>query len=297
MQRKKPRFSIVIPAYNEAQYISKTLESLHHQNYDGEFQIIVVDNNSSDTTAAVSKSLGATIVKENRAGVCFARQKGTEIAEGEIIISTDADTYFSPNWLANIDKSFHKNPNAVSVAGGCRYVDGPIWASAYPYLLFGLVSAVYRLTGKTFYASATNIAFKKEYWKGYNTILTQGGDELELLHDLRKEGRVVFNNGNATYTSARRTARGFIYNFFVTFLLYYIIEYYLNKIFKRRILGSAPKFRNDYSPKALSLLNLAIIATLVFVIITQRNARDLVITAPQKIIKETNQIIDRDSSQ
>ncbi len=291
---KSPRFSVVIPAYNEAQYIAKTLQSLHEQDYQGEFEIIVVDNNSDDTTAEIARSLGSQVVFEKEPGVCFARQKGTEAARGEIIVSTDADTYFKPDWLSSIDRSFNKNSRIIAVTGPCHYTEGPIWATVYPLLLFGLVSIVQKLTGKTFYASATNIAFKKSAWHGYNTLLTQGGDELDLLHNLRKEGLVLFNNNNPTYTSARRLVRGFVYNFFVTLLFYYFLEYYLNKIFKRRILGSAPKFRNEYSPRILSLINLVIIVSLVVALITQRNARHYVVKESTKAIKHTTNLIDRD---
>ena len=294
-EKSQPRFSVVIPAYNESQYIAKTLESLHEQDFVGDFEVIVVDNNSTDTTRDVAEGLGAKVIFEKRPGVCFARQAGTEAARGEIVISTDADTYFSRSWLSTIDKSFKKNDKIVSVTGPCRYMEGPIWATVYPYVLFGLVSAVYRLTGRTIYASATNIAFKKSAWRGYNTLLTQGGDELDLIHNLRKEGRVVFNNGNPTFTSARRQARGFIYNFFVTFLFYYILEYYLNKIFKRRVLGSAPKFRNDYSPKILSLMNLSIISALIAIVIIQQNALHYVIRESDRLIRSTTNLIDRDN--
>lgn len=291
---KAPRFSVVIPAYNEAQYIARTLQSLHEQDYEDEFEVIVVDNNSDDTTAQVAEGLGARVVFEQEPGVCFARQKGTQEASGEIVISTDADTYFSPNWLSNIDKAFRKSDRIVAVTGPCHYIEGPIWSVIYPYLLFGLVSIGDKITGKTFYASATNIAFKKNAWHGYNTLLTQGGDELDLLHNLRKQGRVVFKNGNPTFTSARRLARGFIYNFFVTFLYYYILEYYLNKLLKRRILGSAPKFRNEYSPKILSFINLAVIAALIIIVMIQRSAFHYVVKQSDRVIHNTTNLIDRD---
>ncbi len=289
----RPRFSVVIPAYNEAPYISETLVSIKKQNFAGKVEIIVVDNNSTDSTVQIAKSLGAIVVEEKQPGVCFARQKGTQVATGEIIISTDADTYYSVDWLSRIDGTFSKKPNAVAVVGSCHYIGGPIWGTIYPYLLFGLISVVYRLTGRTYYATATNIAFKKSAWHGYNTMLTQGGDELDLLRNLRKEGTVVFSNGNPTFTSARRLTRGFIYNFVITFLIYYVLEYNLNRIFKRRVLGSAPHFRNEYSPKVLSLLNGAIILALLLMVISRQQTRHYVIKETTQVIKKTTKVIDK----
>ncbi len=263
--QSKIRFSIVIPAFNEAHYIADTLDSLKRQNYKGKYEIIVVDNNSTDQTATIAKSLGARVVKEPHPGVCWARQCGTEVAQGEIIISTDADTTFAPAWLARIDEKFKTNQNLVAVAGPCRYVNGPLWGEVYALLLFGSTNLIYKLTRQTYYASATNIAFKKSAWQGYDTNLTQGGDELDLLRNLRQHGRIAFDSRNPTYTSARRFVRGFLYNFVVSLLIYYILEYNLTRLFKRPILGSAPKFRNDFSPSVLTFFH--VILTIAFIVL------------------------------
>jgi glycosyltransferase involved in cell wall biosynthesis len=239
------RFSIVIPCYNEEKYIAKTLKSINQQDFTGDFEVIVVDNNSTDNTATIAKKYGAKIVKESRPGVCWARQAGTEASNGEIIISTDADTTFDKNWLANIDSRFIKNPNAVAACAPCRFVDAPWWGEYYPHLLFGAVYTLYRLTGFTFYITATNTAFKKNTWTKYNTELPQGGDELDLLRKLRKKGKVIFSNNYFVYTSSRRLDHGLWYNLFVTFGYYYLLAYYVNRIFKREIIGSAPAYREN----------------------------------------------------
>lgn len=249
------RFSIVIPCYNEASYIAKTLKSLNQQDFGGNFEIIVVDNNCTDNTAEIAREYGARVVYESNPGVCWARQKGTEAARGEIVISTDADTAFKPNWLSRIDNAFKKDSEAIAVTGPCRYVGGPLWGRLYPRLLFGIfVNGFYKLTGKIAYITATNIAFKKAYWKGYDTNLTQGGDELYLLRSLSKEGRVVFISGNYTLTSPRRLTRGLTYNFFITFLYYYVLAYNINKLFGRKVLGNAPAYRNDATTTPLSYM-------------------------------------------
>jgi glycosyltransferase involved in cell wall biosynthesis len=239
----KPRFSIVIPCYNEASYLPATLKSLSKQDYEGNYEIIVVDNNCTDDTVRIAQKFGVKIVTETNPGVCWARQAGTQQAAGEIIISTDADTIFSKNWLSTIDQAFIKNEVLVVVAGPCRYITGPAWGRALTYLLFGFVNLLQFVLRYPFYVSATNIAFKKEAWTGYNVYLPQGGDEVDLLHNLRKKGRAKFINSNPTFTSGRRLEEGLIYNFFVTFLFYYFTAYHINKLFKRTIIGSAPAFR------------------------------------------------------
>jgi glycosyltransferase involved in cell wall biosynthesis len=244
----RPRFSVVIPALNESACIAVCLRSLAGQDFTGTWEVIVVDNNSTDRTADIAAALGATVVTEPRRGVCQARQRGTETARGEIVVSTDADTTFSPAWLSSIDRAFARRPECVAVVGPCRFVAGPRWGAAYSWLLFGLVHLLYRLTGRVFYATATNIAFRRHAWTGYDTQLTQGGDELDLLRRLRKRGDVVFDLGNPTFTSSRRLDEGLIYNIVVTCLFYYLLGYWLNRLFHRPILGMAPAFRPAHDP-------------------------------------------------
>lgn len=238
-----PRFSVVVPAVNEELYLGSCLDSLAEQRVAGGLEVVVADNNSSDGTAAVAGARGARVVAEPRPGVCWARQAGTEAARGEIVVSTDADTTFTPTWLARIDERFRADPGLVAVAGPCRFVDAPWWGRIYTTLLFGAVHLVHRLTGRVLYASATNIAFRREAFEGYDTSLTQGGDELAVLRQLRRHGRIAFDLGNPTLTSSRRLRRGLVYNVFVTCFYYYLLGYAVNRLAGRQLLGTAPEIR------------------------------------------------------
>lgn len=240
---RSPRFSIVIPAHNEEALLDACLDSLLAQDYPGSCEIIVVDNNSTDRTAEVARARGVTVVRETRPGVCWARQCGTERAEGEIVVSTDADTVYSPGWLSRIDAEFRRDPARVAVAGPCRFADAPRWGRAYAWVLFHLVLLGTRLTGRVHYVTATNIAFRRSAFSGYDTRATQGGDELGLLRQLRARGPVAFDPGNPVYTSARRMQRGLAYNVAVTCLFYYVLGYTLNRIAGRTIVGMAPAVR------------------------------------------------------
>jgi glycosyltransferase involved in cell wall biosynthesis len=241
---KGPRFSIVIPCFNEAGYLTDALLSLQKQDFDGACEVIVVDNSCTDETAGIARDLGARVVVEPVPGVCNARQRGTEAAGGEIVVSADADTIYRHDWLSRIDAQFRSDGRIVAVVGPCRYADGPRWGRLYGRMLFGVVNGAYQLTGRAVYASATNIAFRREVWTGYDTSLTQGGDELDQLRRLRKKGRVVYDHGNPTFTSGRRLTRGLAYNLFVTLPVHYVLTYAVNRIAGRRVLGSAPAFRD-----------------------------------------------------
>ena len=132
------RFSVVIPAYNEADYLSETLQSLRDQDFDGPYEVIVVDNHSTDETASVAATFGVRLLHEAERGVCAARQRGSAAAAGEIIVSTDADTVPPRNWLRSLDATFaaHRTPWPLRDLAGTRTpAGGPgctrRWCSAW----------------------------------------------------------------------------------------------------------------------------------------------------------------------
>ena len=244
---RRPRFTVVIPALDEERLLPLCLDALAAQNSTGGVEVVVVDNDSSDRTADIARAKGARVVREPVRGVCAARQAGSVAAHGEIIVSTDADTTFPPGWLSAIDRSF-ADPGVVAVTGPPHFVDAPWWGRAYEWLLFRLVHLVYVTTGRVWYVSATNIAFRREAFPGYDTRLTQGGDEWDLLRRLRTRGRVVFDLRNRTLTSSRRLQRGLAYNVLVSCLYYYVLGYVLNRATGRTVLGMAPAIRTKPAP-------------------------------------------------
>lgn len=234
---------MVIPALNEEYYLGDCLTSLAKQDFAGCLEVIVVDNDSSDRTVEIARCAGATVVSEPVAGVCFARQAGTDVARGEIIVSADADCVYEPDWLSRIDRWFRDNPDGVAVGGPAYFFDGPRWGLRLQRMLFGGVALVQRSRGPVLYITATNFAFRKAVWPGYDTRLAQGGDELDLLRRLRHHGRVFFDMDNPAGTSARRMRKGVAYNFAVSFFYYYIVGYALDRVFRRPVIGMAPAFR------------------------------------------------------
>ena len=247
MSSNKPKYSIVIPCYNEEKFIGATLASFNKQTYSGTFEIIVVDNNCSDNTVKIAKSYGAKIVTEKISGVCHARQTGTLASLGEIVISTDADTIYTPNWLQRVDEEFSKDESIVAVSGPCIYRNGPWWSNPYTNLLFGSSYFYSRIFKHPYYISATNFAFKRSAWEGYDVNLSQGGDEIAMIRQMKNKGPIPFLINNPTLTSSRRLRRGLTYNLFVTFIYYYLLGYQINRLFKKEVIKPAPAYREDVS--------------------------------------------------
>jgi cellulose synthase/poly-beta-1,6-N-acetylglucosamine synthase-like glycosyltransferase len=92
--------SVIVPARDAAATIGRTLAALSAQEGDVAYEVIVVDDGSSDATAAVAERSGARVVRGPRAGPARARNLGARQATGEAVAFTDADCLPTPGWLA-----------------------------------------------------------------------------------------------------------------------------------------------------------------------------------------------------
>ncbi len=113
-----------MPAYNEERVISSTLHSLLNQVYDGEFDILVVDDGSPDDTfAVVTREFGddprVTAYRKENGGKASALNFGIARARGEIVVCLDADTQFTPSTVARLVAPLH-DPNVGAVAGNAK---------------------------------------------------------------------------------------------------------------------------------------------------------------------------------
>ena len=110
-------YSIIIPAYNEEKYLPETLKSVTKAmslvKFSGE--VIVVDNNSTDITAQIAKSNGASVIFEAHNQISRARNKGAESAKGKFLIFLDADTIMPKDLLG---KTFDNLQNNNCCGGG-----------------------------------------------------------------------------------------------------------------------------------------------------------------------------------
>src|SRR3989344_5355433 len=122
------RFSIVIPARNERDYIERTVKAALDQNYPRkEFEVIVVDNDSDENTALVAAKAGADkVVKEPRRGTNIARQRGVDEGAGEAIAFLDADCEPPKDWLTKIERRL-KQKGVAAVSGPYDYYNFGGW--------------------------------------------------------------------------------------------------------------------------------------------------------------------------
>ena len=101
-------FSVVIPAFNEERYIGETLASLKRarvlleRERGIQAELIVVDNESGDSTADVARMQGATVISESIHNVAKVRNTGAEFCQGDVIVFVDADTVVPDALLTRI---------------------------------------------------------------------------------------------------------------------------------------------------------------------------------------------------
>lgn len=111
-------YSIIIPARNEQEFVGKAVRAAASQNVRREsYEIIVVDNGSTDKTAEVAHSAGADkVVFEPRIGTNIARQKGFAASSGFVVAFLDADCEPPHGWLCQIRE--HLREDGVSAVSG-----------------------------------------------------------------------------------------------------------------------------------------------------------------------------------
>lgn len=185
------------------------LQALTEQDYKGKYEIIVVDNNSTDLTPKIASIYGARVIKEKRQGVAFARQSGSLASKGEIIFSTDSDTIVPQNWISQMVAKIVSSPEIVAVGGSCDLIGANTPLKLLTKSLVPLTFLFDKILDYPGTLQGWNSAFRKSAFMqigGYSTTLAPGeiGEDRDLGKRLRKVGKVKIFFGIKVKTSARR---------------------------------------------------------------------------------------------
>ena len=124
MSGPNPKISVVIPAYNSAEYLPRAVQSVRSQTQPVD-EIIVVDDGSTDGTAAVAADLEPQIrcLAQDNQGPASARNTGVEAATGELIAFLDADDEWTADKTASQLAVLEDNPDVALVAGDMAQID------------------------------------------------------------------------------------------------------------------------------------------------------------------------------
>jgi glycosyltransferase involved in cell wall biosynthesis len=179
--------SFIVPAHNEELLIGQALSALQHaaQASESTFEIIVVDDASTDKTAAIASEHGARVISVHHRQIAATRNAGAHQARGEILFFVDADTLATPEAVAAGLQAIRRG----AVGGGCVFnFDGslPLWARILHPIGIS-VGRIIRLVGGCFLFCRSDV-FRAV---GGFSERVYAAEELFFIQALKQRGRFV----------------------------------------------------------------------------------------------------------
>lgn len=218
--------SVVIPFRNEENTLPDLLQSLRGQNYQGDLEVILVNDHSTDRSVDVVKGFidqntkpdfRLINVPEGIKGKKNAIVTGLTYAKGELIVQTDADCVMNEKWLETLVSGFDEATELIFGPVAMRG-EGGFWSrfAALEFLSLQASGAGFALGKKPIMGSAANMAYRKSSLDKLNLSgsAVSSGDDVFLIQALAKQGeekvKFILNKEAQTYTSAPATFGEFI---------------------------------------------------------------------------------------
>ncbi len=221
--------AVIIPCRNEEENITHILESIAVQNYpSGSFEVIVVDDNSTDATFEVASDFTGIeryrVLRNKGTGKKQAILAGVEASSAELIITTDADCRPLPSWLSSFSTIYEAEKPSM-IIGPVKLDCGKglfnIFQQAEWLGLQGITAGLAQ-AGKAVLCNGANLGIKRElFLKYYGQIYEKipSGDDVFLLHAVKShlnnkivwlsasDGMVVTPAAGSLYKLLRQRAR------------------------------------------------------------------------------------------
>jgi len=204
--------AVVVCAYNERQLLPACLHSLHAQTRPPN-EILVVDNASTDDTAAVATRIpGVRVISEPRKGLVVAREAARRATQCDVLAYVDADCRAPITWLERVEARFMSETAPIAVTGPYRFYDwdpiGRALIRSYDLLVAPPTHAiVHHLLGIGAILYGGNFAVKRHALDrigGFDTRIDFHGEDTNLGRRLTPIGDVALSSGCWVWTSARR---------------------------------------------------------------------------------------------
>ena len=174
------RVSVIIPAYNGDLYLSEAIDGVLSQTF-GEYEIIVVDDGSTDNTRQIARQYGDRVnyLSQANQGVAASRNLGIAAARGEYIAFLDQDDVFLPHKLASQVELLDRNSSLGLVNSGWQIVDqaGTVKAAVQPWQQIPQLSCANLIIWKPVFLGA--MLFRRSWLErsgGFNSTLSQTPD-------------------------------------------------------------------------------------------------------------------------
>ena len=218
-------FTVIVCAYNEEELLPGCLQSLLEQSL-APHEIIVINNASTDRTAAVASLPGVRVVDEPRKGLVIARETGRRVSSGDVLVYVDADCRAPRDWLRRVAREFEGSDPPAAVTGPYRFYDwdllGRVLLRLYDY---SLAPATHVLAQYVFGLGAVlyggNFAVTRQALEaigGFDTTIEFHGEDTNLARRVSTAGRVRLRQPCWVFTSARRyktMGRGKVFGLYV----------------------------------------------------------------------------------
>lgn len=199
-------FSVILPLFNKAPYVEKTIQSVLSQTY-GNFELIIVDDGSSDSSFEVARNaVGADvrcqIVHQENSGVSVTRNKGVALSSGEYICFIDGDDWWAPQFLERMAWLIGTYPDAGIYGTNYYYVKNGRERVCVKNAETGYINycKVYS-EGMAMPLTSISVSLKPQVFKefgGFNSELKLGED-FDLWIRIALKYKVVFLNEPLAY--------------------------------------------------------------------------------------------------
>jgi glycosyltransferase involved in cell wall biosynthesis len=205
--------SLVLPAYNEAAQIRQCLEAIKAQSV-MPYEVIVVDNNSTDDTVAIAREYPfVKVLREKRQGVLYARAKGFDAARGDLIGRIDVDTIIPENWIQTVREIFAES-NVAATSGTMLYHDTALKSTMNRIeLSFRRWLAKSFTPTETVFLQGASMAMRRDAWRAVRGELCERNDiheDYDIALHLQQMGyRVTFDERLIARLSLRRIDTSF----------------------------------------------------------------------------------------
>jgi glycosyltransferase involved in cell wall biosynthesis len=199
--------SVVIPSLNDASMLKVCLDALAAQTRPAD-EIVVVDNGSTDDTAAVAAAAGARVITQPIRGIYPATSAGYDAATGDVIARLDADSIPSPDWIERIEFGMSQVEPLTAITGAADFYGSNAlvhWLGKHLYI-GGMYWSMDLLLGHPI-VFGSNFAMPAEIWlrlrSTVNRTVTNIHDDLDLSWHIEPDMDIVHDREMKVRISAR----------------------------------------------------------------------------------------------
>ncbi len=203
---KVKSLSIIIPVFNEEDYIGACLDAIAAQSVLPD-EVIVVDNNSTDATLdIVNRYDFVTVISEKRQGVVYARDTGFDCVTSDLIGRIDADTILPKSWVKTV-LNIMFDDTIFAATGPVSYYDMP--SPKTNYKIDHLIRKnLYRGAPHVPFLFGSNMVIRKDAWQSLRDEVCRSKElheDLDLaVHMMQQHRPICYRSEMLASTSSRR---------------------------------------------------------------------------------------------